>query len=148
MYVWIETLHIVAVIGWMAAVFYLPRILVNLAEVGNEPVVRARLMLMGRRLARFGQAMFGFVFVFGMTLWMGWRFLPGFQTMVGTGSGWLHAKLLLVALMFAYSIVMGRWLKGAEAGKPLPSSRVLRWINEIPLVFLIGIVYMVVAKPF
>ena len=70
------------------------------------------------------------------------------NTLVGSGSGWLHAKLLLVALVFVYSIVMGRWLKAAEAGKPLPSSTALRWINEVPLVLLIGIVYLVVAKPF
>ena len=50
--------------------------------------------------------------------------------------------------MFAYSIVIGRWLKGVEAGKALPSAKALRWINEIPLVLLIGIIYMVVAKPF
>ncbi len=148
MYEWVEILHIVAVIGWMSAVFYLPRILVNIAEAGNEPAVRARLVLMGRRLARFGHVMFGFVLLFGLTLWLGWRFLPGFQTMVGSGTGWLHAKLTLVALVFAYSIVIGRWLKGVEAGKALPSAKALRWINEIPLVLLIGIIYMVVAKPF
>ncbi len=148
MYVWIETLHIVAIVGWMSAVFYLPRILVNIAEAGGIEAVRDRLVLMGRRLYRFGHVMFGFVLLFGLLLWQGWRFLPGFRTMVGDGSGWLHAKLMLVALVFAYTLVMGRWLKGAANGRALPSSRALRWINEVPLLLLVGIVYLVVSKVF
>ena len=70
-YPWIKTLHILFVIAWMAAVFYLPRILVNLAEAGAQPDVRARLMLMGRRLYRFGHVMFGLAFVLGLVLWLG-----------------------------------------------------------------------------
>src|SRR3546814_10215682 len=58
-YIWTKTAHLVFVIAWMAAVFYLPRILVNLAEAGGDPGVRARLVLMGRRLYRFGHVMFG-----------------------------------------------------------------------------------------
>ena len=53
-YLWTKTAHIVFVIAFMACVFYLPRILVNLAEAGDDPAVRARLLLMGRRLYRFG----------------------------------------------------------------------------------------------
>ena len=56
-YLWIKTAHVVFVMAWMGGVFYLPRILVNLAEAGNEPGVRARLLLMGRRLYRFGHIM-------------------------------------------------------------------------------------------
>src|SRR5690606_26224192 len=113
-------LHLVFVIAWMAAVFYLPRILVNLAEAGDVPAVRDRLMLMGKRLYRFGHVMFGIALALGMVLWLGYRFLPDFPTMVAPGTGWLHAKLLLVALLFAYYIVSGRWLKGVATGKPLP----------------------------
>src|SRR3546814_10290606 len=80
----------------MAAVFYLPRILVNLAEAGGDPGVRARLVLMGRRLYRFGHVMFGLATVLGLALWLGYRLIPDFPTMVGTGTGWLHAKLALV----------------------------------------------------
>ena len=53
-YLLTKTFHLVFVIAWMAAVFYLPRILVNLAEAGDVPEVRERLLLMGRRLYRFG----------------------------------------------------------------------------------------------
>ncbi|QOY63403.1 CopD family protein [Lysobacter sp. H21R4] len=147
-YLWTKTFHLVFVIAWMAAVFYLPRILVNLAEAGEEPAVRARLGLMGQRLYRFGHAMFGLSLVLGIVLWLGYRFLPDFPTMVASGSGWLHAKLLLVAMLLAYYIFSGRWLKGMLAGRPLPSSRALRWFNEIPVLVLVAIVWLVLAKPF
>ena len=147
-YLWAKTLHIVFVIAWMAAVFYLPRILVNLAEAGAAQAVRARLVLMGRRLYRFGHVMFGLAVVSGLVLWLGYRVLPEFPTMVAMGSGWLHAKLALVAVLLGYYIVAGRWLKGVDAGRPLASSTALRWFNELPLVLLVAIVWLVLAKPF
>jgi putative membrane protein len=147
-YFWIKTAHLVFVMAWMGGVFYLPRILVNIAEAGNDPAVRARLVLMGRRLYRFGHTMFALAFVLGLVLWLGNRLVAAFPTMVAPGTGWLHAKLALVALMLAHYIVGGRWLKAAEAGRPLPSSRTLRWFNELPVLLLVAIVYLVLAKPF
>lgn len=147
-YFWIKTAHLVFVIAWMGGVFYLPRILVNLAEAGDEPAVRARLVLMGRRLYRFGRIMFGLAFVFGLMLWLGYRVFADFPTMVAPGSGWLHAKLGLVVVLLAHYIVAGRWLNGADAGRGLPSSRTLRWFNEVPVLVLVAIVYLVLAKPF
>lgn len=137
-YFWTKTAHLVFVMAWMGGVFYLPRILVNLAEAGDEPAVRARLVLMGKRLYRFGHIMFGLAFVLGLALWLHFK----------VGGGWLHAKLGLVAVMLAYYIVAGRWLKGAGAGRALPSSRTLRWFNELPVLLLVAIVYLVLAKPF
>ena len=137
-YLWTKTFHLVFVIAWMAAVFYLPRILVNIAEAGESPQVRARLVLMGRRLLRFGHVMFGLAAVLGLALWLHF----------GIAGGWLHAKLLLVALMLAHFIVAGRWLKGAEAGTRLPSATALRWFNEGPVLLLVAIVFLVLAKPF
>ena len=133
-----KTAHLVFVMAWMGGVFYLPRILVNLAEAGDEPVVRARLVLMGRRLYRFGHIMFGLAVAFGLALWLHF----------GMSGGWLHAKLLLVALMLAHYLIGGRWLKAADAGKPLPSSKALRGFNEAPVFLLIAIVWLVLAKPF
>lgn len=137
-YVWTKTFHLVFVIAFMAAVFYLPRILVNLAEAGNEPAVRDRLLLMGRRLYRFGHVMFALSLLLGLALWLHF----------GVAGGWLHAKLLLVAAVFAFHIVTGRWLKAHAAGKALPSPRALRWFNELPLLGLVAIVWLVLAKPF
>ena len=152
-YFWTKTAHVVFVIAWMAAVFYLPRILVNLAEAGDGQIaegraVRARLLLMGRRLYRFGHVMFGLAFVFGLALWQGWRISPRALPMMFASEGWLHAKLALVALLFAYYVVAGRWLKGVEKGRALPSSKALRWLNELPVLLLVGVVWLVLAKPF
>jgi putative membrane protein len=148
-YFWVKTLHIVMMTAWMAAVFYLPRILVNMAETAGQPALQSRLGLMGRRLYRFGHVMFGLAFVFGVVLWLGYKWMPDFPTMVASGAaGWLHAKLTLVILLFVYYVVTGRWVKAAEAGKKLPSSRTLRWFNELPLLLFIAIVFLVLAKPF
>ena len=147
-YLWIKTAHVVFVMAWMGGVFYLPRILVNLAEAGDDSAVRARLVLMGRRLYRFGHIMFGLAFLCGLLMWQGYRlFGDGLPQLFAMGE-WLHAKLTLVALMLAYYIVAGRWLKGVDAGRPLPSSRTLRWFNELPVLLLVAIVYLVLAKPF
>ena len=137
-YLWIKTFHLVFVMAWMAGVFYLPRILVNIAEAGNAGAVRERLVLMGRRLYRFGHIMFGIAAVLGLVLWLYY----------GASGGWLHVKLVLVIVMFAYYIVAGRWLKGVDKGRPLPSGRALRWFNELPVFLLIVIVWLVLAKPF
>ena len=137
-YLWTKTAHLVFVMAWMGGVFYLPRILVNLAEAGDEPAVRARLLLMGRRLYRFGHIMFGLAVALGLVLWLHF----------GMSGGWLHAKLVLVALMLAHYSIGGRWLKGVDAGRALPSARTLRWFNELPVLLLVAIVYLVLAKPF
>lgn len=148
-YFWVKTFHLVFVVAWMATVFYLPRILVNIAETAGQAAVSERLQLMGRRLYRFGHSMFGLAFVLGLVLWLGYRVIPDFPTMVAPGgAGWLHAKLGLVVLLMAYFIWIGRLLKGVAKGRPLPSSRALRWINEIPLLAFIPIVWLVLAKPF
>lgn len=147
-YLWTKSAHLLFVMAWVAAGFYLPRILVNLAEAGDEPAVRARLVLMGRRLYRFGHVMFGFAFLLGLVLWLGYRVIPGYPTMVGAGSGWLHAKLALVALLLAHFIVAGRWLKGVDKGRALPSAKALRVFNEIPVFVLLAVIWLVLAKPF
>ena len=136
-YVWTKTFHLVFVMAWMACVFYLPRILVNLAEAGDAPAVRERLLLMGQRLYRFGHMAFGVAVVLGIVLMVG----------LHINGTWLHAKLALVALILAFYIVTGRWLKASAQGRPLPASRTLRWFNEIPVPLLVGVVYLVLAKP-
>jgi protoporphyrinogen IX oxidase len=146
-YTWTKSLHLLFVIAWMAAVFYLPRILVNLAEAGDHPAVRERLLLMGRRLYRFGHVMFGLLLVLGLLLWMGYRIDPiGWPRVVA--GGWMHAKLTLVAFLFAYYIVTARLLKRVQSGGTLPSSKALRWFNELPIFLALGAIWLVIAKPF
>jgi len=147
LYLWIKTFHLLFVIAWMASVFYLPRILVNIAEAGTDAAVRARLVLMGKRLYKFGHNMFGLAILLGATLWLGYRFIPDFPTMVG-GGAWLHAKLGLVVLILLHFIVAGRWLKGVDKGRALPSARALRLFNELPVILLVVVIWLVLAKPF
>lgn len=130
--------HVLFVIAWMACVFYLPRLLVNLAEAGEAAPVRERLLLMGRRLYRFGHVMFGLMLLLGLSLWLHF----------GASGGWLHAKLVLVAGLLAYFVWTGRWLKRVAAGAALPSPRALRWFNEVPLLLAIPVLVLVYLKPF
>lgn len=136
LYIWLKVLHILFVMAWVATVFYLPRIIINIAEAGDAPPVQARLQLMGKRLLRFGHVMFGLALVFGASIWI----------FIGISGGWLHAKLTLVALLLAYFIYFGRMLKRGPSQLPTPTA--LRWLNELPIVLLLGILYLVVAKPF
>ncbi len=137
-YFWVKSLHLLFVVAWLASVFYLPRILLNINECAGQPTVQERLVLMGKRLYRFGHVMFGFAFIFGVTLWLHF----------GMKGGWLHAKLLLVALLFAYFIATGVMLKKSAVGDKLMSTTALRWYNELPILLALGAIYLVIAKPF
>jgi len=53
-----------------------------------------------------------------------------------------------VLLLLAHYIVAGRWLRGVASGRTVPSARALRWFNEVPVLLLVVIVYLVLAKPF
>jgi putative membrane protein len=107
-----------------------------MAEAGAVPEVQQRLQLMGKRLYRFGHVMFGLAVVFGGSIWI----------FIGINGSWLHAKLTLVVLLLAYFIYFGRLLK--RVASPLPSPTALRWLNELPVVLLLGILFLVIAKPF
>lgn len=147
-----KTLHIIFVMAFIASLFYLPRIMVNLAEAekANEgDAVKQRLILMGVRMYRFGHMMFGIAFVFGLLMWQGYRMSPDYLPQAFATGGWLHVKLVLIMLMIAYFTYFGRKLKAyAKGATTLPSSTALRWWNEAPLLLLGIVVYLVLAKPF
>ncbi len=146
-YLWTKSLHLLMVISWMAAVFYLPRILVNIAETQAQTDVRERLVLMGMRLYRFGHNLFGVAFVLGLLLWFGYLMTPDWWPQIVFG-GWMHAKLVLVALLLAHFVWTGRMLKSIAAGAQPRSSRWLRWFNEIPVIILLLIILLVLGRPF
>ena len=146
-YLWTKLLHTLFVISWMATVFYLPRILVNIAEAKDEPAVVARLVLMGQRLYRFGHSMLGFVFILGFLLWFGHHLEPSWWPHITAGRGWMHAKFLLVLGMLAHFIIAGRMVKAVARGEALKSATWLRGFNEVPVVLLLGILVLVFVKP-
>lgn len=138
---WIKALHIVFIVSWFAGLFYLPRILVNLAQE-TEPVATQRLLLMARKLYRFMLPLAIGTIVFGVWLWLGYGIGKG------PGNGWLHAKLLLVILLIGYHHASGSMLKKFELGTNKRSHVWFRYFNEVAVVLLLAIVILVVVKPF
>ncbi len=136
---WIKTFHILFVTSWFAGLFYLPRIYVNLAQ-NQEAAVTACLLGMARRLYRFMGPLAILSVALGLWLFLGYG--------LGRGQGWMHAKLAAVALLVAYHLVCGRMLKTFEQGANTHSHRFYRWFNEIPVILLLIVIALVVAKPF
>ena len=138
---WIKALHIVFVISWFAGLFYLPRILVNLA-METETVATERLLTMARKLYRFMSLLMIPALVFGLWLWLGYGIGKG------PGNAWLHAKLLFVILLIGYHHACGALLKKFEHARNTRSHTWFRWFNEVPVLLLLAIVILVIVKPF
>lgn len=136
---WIKAFHIVFIASWFAALLYLPRIFVNLAQETNPAAVE-RLLLMARKLYRFSMMLSVPAVLLGLGLWLGWREV--FQ------GGWLHAKLALVVLAIGYNHACGSLLKKFENNANRRSHVWFRWFNEVPVVLLLAITILVVVKPF
>ena len=134
---WVKTFHLLFVISWFAGLFYLPRILVNLAMEDNETSY-ARLLLMARKLYRFMTILAVPALVFGLWLWLGY----------GISGGWLHAKLVLVVLLIGYHHACGSLLKKFEHKRNTRSHVWFRWFNEVPVLVLFATLILVVLKPF
>jgi putative membrane protein len=138
---WVKSLHIVFVISWFAGLFYLPRILVNLAQETDAAAIQ-RLLLMARKLYRFMTILAVPALIFGLWLWLGYGFGQG------PNHGWLHANLSLVLVLIGYHHACGALLKKFETGRNKHSHVWFRWFNEIPVLVLLAIVVLVVVKPF
>jgi len=140
---WVKAFHIIFVASWFAGLFYLPRIFVNLALVapGSE-AERARLLLMARKLLRFMTLLAVPAVGLGLWLWIGYGI--GW----GPSNGWMHAKLLVVALLLAYHGYCAVLLRGFETGRNQRSHVWYRWFNEAPVLLLVAAVLLVVLKPF
>ncbi|MFP8779941.1 CopD family protein [Hydrogenophaga sp. RWCD_12] len=139
---WVKSFHIVFVASWFAGLFYLPRIFVNLAMVPPESVAeRERLMLMAGKLFRFMTVLAVPALGLGFWLWL------GYGDMIALG-GWLHAKLLLVALLLGYHHACWLMLKRFRAGQNRRNHVWYRWFNEAPVILLVLVVILVVVKPF
>ncbi|MBU1361210.1 MAG: CopD family protein [Gammaproteobacteria bacterium] len=140
---WVKSFHIVFVASWFAGLFYLPRIFVNLAMVDpSSEAERARLLLMARKLLRFTTLLAVPAIGFGLWLWLGYGIGRG------PGNAWMHAKLALVLVTVAYHWACGRLLQRLASGADTHGHRWYRWFNEAPVLLLLGIVILVVVKPF
>jgi protoporphyrinogen IX oxidase len=140
LYDWLKALHVIAVIAWMAGMLYLPRLFVYHADAKPGSELSETFKVMERRLLRaiINPAM-GAAWIFG--LWMAWE---------GNlwGEHWFQAKLALVILMSALHGFLSRWRGHFAADTNKHSAKFYRVINEVPTVLLIGIVILVIVKPF
>jgi protoporphyrinogen IX oxidase len=142
-YLWVKAFHIVFVASWFAALFYLPRLFVNLAQVpADSAAERARLLLMARKLHRFGGLLMVPALVLGVMLWL------VYGVGRGPGNGWLHAKLGLVLVVLGYHHACGSLLRKFESGQARRSERWYRIFNEITVLLFTAVVVLVVVKPF
>ena len=137
---WVKAFHIVFVASWFAGLFYLPRIFVNLAMVSPGSVAeRERLLLMARKLLRFMTILAVPAVGLGLWLWLGWW---------REATGWMHAKLALVAVVLVYHGGCMALLRQLVDNRCTRSHRWYRWFNELPVLLMMAIVVLVVVKPF
>ncbi len=141
---WLKAFHVIFVVTWFAGLFYLPRLFVYHVEA-SEPVVRERLKIMQRRLLMITHVGGALAVLFGFAL-MGW-WLANAPEYLHNGM-WFHLKLVLVAFLIGYHILLIRMVRQFATDSFTRSSRWLRLFNEIPALLLIGIVILVVVKPF
>lgn len=139
--VWVKALHIVFMVSWFAGLFYLPRLFVYHAQC-EDAAGDARFKLMERNLYRFITPWA--VLTLALGVWM----LVDYAWAAYADTGWLHAKLMLVLVLVAYHLYCGELLADFRDGRNRRSHVFYRWVNEIPVLLLIGIVLLAVAKPF
>jgi putative membrane protein len=140
MFEWLKAFHIIAVIAWMAGMFYLPRLFVYhcTAEPGSRQSETFKVM--ERRLLRIiiNPAM-GVAWVLGLLLaWQGGAYR----------TGWFEAKFVLVLALSGVHGLFARWTKDFAADRNRRSEKFYRIINELPTILMIGIVLLAVVKPF
>jgi protoporphyrinogen IX oxidase len=142
-YLWVKAAHVVFVIFWMAGLFILPRYLVHHqealgtaeADLWVEREAKLRRMILGPSI--------GFVWILGLALAANIGLFDG-----QAGLGWLHAKLALVVLLSGYHGWAVGYAKKLARGQQSLTTRQLRMINEIPALFVIAIVILVIVRPF
>ncbi|MGE0154486.1 MAG: protoporphyrinogen oxidase HemJ [Reyranellaceae bacterium] len=140
LYLWIKALHVIAVIAWMAGMLYLPRLFVYHVDAPKGSRQSETFKVMERRLLRaiVNPAMvaawaFGLAMAFIGELW---------------DQPWLWAKLALVLVLSGVHGLFSRWRRDFEHDCNTRPARFYRLVNEVPTVLMIGIVVLVIVKPF
>ena len=139
-YLLFKSLHLIAVISWMAGLLYLPRIFVYHSENNNE-IISNVFKTMERKL---------FYYIMTPAMLLSWLFglvlihEIGFEQLVNL---WLQLKLILVFFLTVYHFYLGLLLKKFKLDQNKKTSKFFRYINEIPTLLLILIVFIVIFKP-
>lgn len=140
LYLWIKAFHIIAVISWMAGLFYMPRLFIYHTDAERGSVQSETFKVMERRLLNviMNPAM---MLSWVLGLYLAWS-VYGFQ------GGWLHAKIALVVLMTMVHVFFSRSVRVFARDENRRSARYWRFMNEAPTLLMIAIVILVVVKPF
>jgi len=140
LYLWLKALHVIAVIAWMAALLYLPRLMVY--HCGAEPGSKQSetFKIMEQRLLRLiaNPAMIA-TWIFGIALMLGGEHYR---------EGWMQAKFLLVLALSALHGLNAKWTQDFAADRNRRPARFYRIMNEVPALLMIAIVVLVIVKPF
>lgn len=140
LYLWFKALHVIAVIAWMAGMLYLPRLFVYHCEAEPGSRQSETFKVMERRLLTMiiNPAM---ITAWAVGLWLaydgGWL-----------GAGWFHGKLVLVIALSGLHGFYTSWVHAFAADTNRHDQKFYRIINEVPTVLMIGIVILVIVKPF
>ncbi|WP_181703449.1 protoporphyrinogen oxidase HemJ [Chthonobacter albigriseus] len=140
LYAWLKVGHLAALIAWMAALFYLPRLFVYHVDAPVGSAQSETFKVMERRLLKaiMTPAMIA-TWIFGLALaWQGGWF----------SDGWLHGKLALVLALSGFHGACAKWLKDFAADRNTRPGRFYRIANEVPTILMILILILVVVKPF
>jgi putative membrane protein len=138
---WVKAFHIISVITWFAALFYLPRLFVYHA-MSTDKISVERFKIMERKLYK-GIMMPSMILVVVLGSWLvidAWGF---YKT-----QGWLYAKLALIVILIAYHFYCGYLLQVFKRNENSRSDVFYRWFNEFPVLILVAIIILVVVKPF
>ena len=140
-YLLFKSLHLISVISWMAGLLYLPRIFVYHAQNNSEKITSEIFKVMEKKL---------FFYIMTPAMILSWLFglllihEIGFQQL---GQTWMILKLLFVVILTLYHFYLGRTLNKFKIDINKHSHKFFRFINEIPTILLILIVFVVVFKP-
>ena len=139
-YLLYKSIHLIAVISWMAGLLYLPRIFVYHSENDNE-IITTVFKTMERKL---------FYYIMTPAMILSWIFglllihEIGFQQLANL---WLQLKLIFVVILTIYHLYLGLLLGKFRLNQNEKTSKFYRYLNEIPTLLLILIVFVVVFKP-
>jgi protoporphyrinogen IX oxidase len=138
---YIKAFHVIAIIAWMAGLLYLPRLFVYHAESPKGSAQSETFKVMEWRLLKFitTPAMIA-SWVLGLYL--------AFRVIDWSADSWFHAKLALVILLSAFHGLLAKWTKDFAHDRNTRSPRFYRIANEVPTLLMIGIVILVIVRPF
>jgi putative membrane protein len=140
MVLWVKALHVIAVISWMAGLLYLPRLMVYHAASEPGSLQSETFKVMEGRLLRV---------IMNPAMVVVWITGPLLAWMLAVHlEHWLWAKLALVAGLTWFHHELARWRKAFAQDRRDKSEAFFRHINEVPTVLMIGIVILVIVKPF